>query len=99
MRRRAQRRRAVSNNTMASSYRLSRWKIVIAATSLIVLGALGWWLSIPQQPAKDGSPSWSPDGSKIAFYSERDGNAEIYVMNADGSDQTRLTNTRSDEGY
>ena len=30
--------------------------------------------------------------SKIAFTSDRDGNAEIYVMNADGSNQTRLTN-------
>jgi Tol biopolymer transport system component len=29
---------------------------------------------------------------KIAFQSNRDGNAEIYVMNADGSAQTRLTN-------
>ena len=29
---------------------------------------------------------------KIAFASERDGNREIYVMNADGSNQTRLTN-------
>jgi Tol biopolymer transport system component len=36
-------------------------------------------------------PSWSPDGSKIAFTSGRDGNSEIYVMNADGSGQTRLT--------
>ena len=31
------------------------------------------------------------DGSRIAFSSYRDGNLEIYVMNADGSDQTRLT--------
>ncbi len=39
----------------------------------------------------DEWPSWSPDGSKIAFASTRDGNYEIYVMNADGSQQTRLT--------
>ncbi len=37
-------------------------------------------------------PSWSPDGSRIAFTSSRDGNDEIYVMNADGSALTRLTN-------
>jgi TolB protein len=38
-------------------------------------------------------PSWSPDGTRIAFTSSRDaGNLEIYVMNADGTNQTRLTN-------
>jgi WD40-like Beta Propeller Repeat len=38
-------------------------------------------------------PSWSPDGTKIVFASFRDGNYEIYVMNADdGTGQTRLTN-------
>lgn len=38
------------------------------------------------------SPAWSPDGSKIAFVSVRDGNAEIYVMNANGSSPVNLTN-------
>ena len=37
-------------------------------------------------------PAWSPDGTRIAFASARDGNYEIYVMNADGTAQTRLTN-------
>jgi TolB protein len=37
-----------------------------------------------------------PSG-KIAFYSGRDGNDEIYIMNADGSRQTRLTNNLATE--
>jgi Tol biopolymer transport system component len=39
----------------------------------------------------DNYPVYSPDGQHIAFSSWRDGNSEIYVMNADGSEQTRLT--------
>jgi len=39
----------------------------------------------------EGSPAWSPDGTKIAFSAFRVDNWEIYVMDADGSDQTNLT--------
>ncbi|MGH2765470.1 MAG: TolB family protein, partial [Actinomycetota bacterium] len=46
----------------------------------------------------DDDPAWSPDGSKIAFSTDRDGNLEIYVMNAaDGSGQTNLTNDGEDD--
>ena len=41
--------------------------------------------------ADDFVPSFSPDGSKIAFVSDRDidVNWEIYMMNVDGSEQVR----------
>src|SRR2546422_3511079 len=35
--------------------------------------------------------------SKLAFLSSRDGNYEVYVMNADGSAQTNLTNNAADD--
>jgi len=41
----------------------------------------------------DGAPNWSRDGTRIAFVSVRDGNEEIFVMNANGSGQTQLTFT------
>lgn len=38
-------------------------------------------------------PSWSPDGSRIAFTSDADGNYEIYTMASDGTDVRQLTFT------
>jgi TolB protein len=42
-------------------------------------------------PALDGEARFSPDGKQILFVSQRDGNSDIYLMNADGSDTRRLT--------
>ena len=43
-------------------------------------------------------PVFSPDGTRIAFMSNRDGNPEIYVMNRDGSNVRRLTNHPAGDG-
>jgi TolB protein len=36
-------------------------------------------------------PAWSPDGKRIAFTSARDGNLDIYVTHADGTNLRRVT--------
>jgi uncharacterized protein YjdB len=43
-------------------------------------------------------PAFAADGSRLAFVSQRDGNAEIYIMNADGTGSTRITNDPQPDG-
>jgi Tol biopolymer transport system component len=43
--------------------------------------------------AKDTSPVWSPDGTQVAFVRRQHDHWEIYLVNADGSAVTRLTDT------
>jgi WD40-like Beta Propeller Repeat len=50
-------------------------------------------------PAFDVAPAWSPDGSKLAFTSDRNGNSDVYVMAADGGNQTRLTNNPASDSF
>ena len=47
--------------------------------------------------AHNTMPVWSPDGSHIAFASDRNGNFDVYVMPADGGEATRLTFHSADE--
>lgn len=61
---------------------------------------------LTNDPADDGGcmllcspPSWSPDGTKIAWSTNRSGNYEIWIMNADGTNQTQITDTPGYESH
>lgn len=59
-------------------------------------------VKITHDIANNSMPAWSPDGTKIAFMSNRDtpNYSQIFVMDADGGNPTRLTNVdRGDAGY
>jgi Tol biopolymer transport system component len=47
----------------------------------------------------DGSFSWSPHGRGIAFVSDRDGDDEVYAINADGSGLRNLTRNPARDGH
>ena len=51
----------------------------------------------PARPLAIAAPPGSARSGQIAFVSRRDGDTEIYVMNADGTGQTRLTNNPARE--
>ncbi len=54
---------------------------------------------LTDQNTNDGWPTWSPNGQRIAFESDRSGNWEIWVLNVDGSGLTQLTDHPRDDRY
>jgi Tol biopolymer transport system component len=46
---------------------------------------------LTRTPSYDGDPTWAPNGSKVAFVSDRAGSSDVWIMNPDGRRQTRLT--------
>jgi len=46
---------------------------------------------------QDEYPKWSPDGEKIAYNANPNGNFDVFVMNADGSHVSRITSSPKDE--
>jgi Tol biopolymer transport system component len=49
--------------------------------------------------ARDRGPGWSPDGSRIAFYSDRSGTYEMWTIRPDGSDLRQLTAHTGNPGF
>ncbi len=52
----------------------------------------------PSFPTYDFDPDWSPDGTKIAFVSNRANGFQIFTMNADGSNVQQITNGNVETG-
>ncbi len=52
---------------------------------------------LTDHPARDWFASWSPDGTQIAFTSDRAGNEDIYLINADGSALRQVTTHPADD--
>ena len=52
---------------------------------------------LTKNPSGDREPSWSPDGERIAFTTDRGRSVEIYVMNASGKNPRNLTKHPHDD--
>src|SRR5687767_10544350 len=97
---RTARRNAQATAPQAAQPRRHLW--IGGGAALIAVAAAVWVFGVrtpPDAAARDGSPAWSPDSRRLAFYSERGGDADIYVMDADGRAVRRLTSDKADEGY
>jgi Tol biopolymer transport system component len=55
--------------------------------------------NITNHPAYDDHPFWSPDGTRIAFESNRGGSTQIYMMDADGSDVIQVTDGEKEHRF
>lgn len=79
--------------------------IVISAdylgnSEVLVMNADGSGLkNLTQHPSHDLMATWSPDGKRIAFISDRESRPDLFVMNADGSALKNLTPDTATEEY
>jgi Tol biopolymer transport system component len=67
-----------------------RQSISVSACALIAISTAS---HAQGRTISNAYPAWSPDGTRIAFQSNRTGDHEIYVMNADGSGVRQLTDS------
>ena len=56
-------------------------------------------IALTDNQSLNADPSFSPDGKQIAFVSDRDKNANIYLMDTDGSNLRQLTNDLAFDNY
>src|SRR5215216_6735322 len=71
---------------------------IVAQVIIIIIFTSSVFILLPPQPHRSAFGTLTGSDEQIAFFSERDGNQEIYVMNAgNGSNQTRLTSVNASD--
>ena len=55
--------------------------------------------AITENSSSDWAPSWSPNGLWIVYVSSRDGDDEIYIVDTEGKNQSKLTNNTVQDRY
>ena len=83
----------VQGEIVLASSRTGRFQLYAAERS-----NLAQLRKVMDDTAIASEPAFSPDGSRIAFTSTRDGQPEVYLMDADGTGVSRLTNSPGLDG-
>ncbi len=68
----------------------------VAGNQICLINPDGSGLQQLTTQGNNEDPAWSPDGRHIVFTSMRTGHRDLFVMHADGTEQTRLTNNGRD---
>lgn len=80
----------------------SRWYNIEGKRTLVRV--LGEWnvtsvMRVVSHPSDDRHPTWSPDGKMLAFVSDRDGDRDIFAINADGTGLKKIVGARRDDEH
>lgn len=79
----------------AAAYLLGSWRAAAAVRPAPVLAAVQNRLTFGAGIQTDAS--WSPDGSRIAFAADRDGNFDLFIVSSGGGEPVRLTSSPANE--
>lgn len=86
-------------DSLTGKYALEKSSIYLLDFDPVAGASIGEPFRLTDGQGNDGWPTWSPDGRQVAFESDRSGNWEIWLINADGSGLVNLTRSPEDERY
>jgi TolB protein len=92
-------RRASDPVVIRQAYRRRLRVVALRAALIGLLVALGGiiWRFNQEGVVYETSPNWSPDSRRLVFAAYENGNVDLYVMNRNGTDRHRLTNSTAVE--
>ncbi|MDI7248097.1 MAG: DPP IV N-terminal domain-containing protein [Bacillota bacterium] len=82
-----------SSYMLLSSSREGSWDLFLSETA-----SNGGLKRLTSKPGSEIEATLSPDGKRVAYASDEDGDWDIFVMNVDGSGEKKLTNNTASDG-